>query len=323
MSLKGSAFNAALYMRHVGNTYIFFRAHGRLPDYAEPRSFNDKVQWRKLFDRNRLFPCFVDKLAVRTYVGQRAPSVKFSQILWTGSDPGAVPYADLPERFVIKPSHRSGDSLFVRSRRELDRERIASTCRRWLYQPYGRSRREWANQRVEPRLMVEELLTTGSDPAYSRDYRCYVFDGLLAAVLVNPGQITDMAHRFVGTALVFDRVWNRLPYHRIFDDSPVVSDVAPPEGLDRLVDAAESLGRGIDCVRVDCFLIDGDVYFTELTIYPGSGMNTVDVDPTIASPTTEPFDEFLGKRWTLPPIPLRDRLSRGLLGRLPKGYGDL
>jgi hypothetical protein len=315
MSVKGSAFNAALYPRHVANTYVFLRAHRRLPDYAEPVSFNDKVQWRKLFDRNPLFPVFVDKLAVRAYVGERAPAVKFAPILWSGSDPDAIPYADLPERFVIKPNHRSGDSLFVRSRKGLDRERIAAACRRWLHRLYGRGRREWANQVVEPRLLVEELLTTGPDPAYSRDYRCHVFDGVVAAVLVNPGRISEMAHRFVGTALIFDRAWNRLPYYRIFDASPAVSDVAPPEGFDKLIAAAESLGRGIDYVRVDCFLIDGDVYFTELTIYPGSGMNTIDVDPSVASPATEPFELFLGKRWTLPPIPFRDQVRRGLINR--------
>lgn len=198
MSATGIAFNAALYLRHFVNPYIYFRAHGRLPNYAEPHSFNEKVQWRKLFDRNPLFLCFADKLAVRAYVSWRTPTVKFPQILWNGPDPEAIPYADLPEAFVIKPNHRSGDSLFIRSRTELDRERIATTCRRWLTLPYGRSRREWANQGLEKQLIVEELLKTGPDPSYSRDYRCYVLDGVLVAILVNAGQVADMEHRFVG-----------------------------------------------------------------------------------------------------------------------------
>ena len=138
MSAGGLALNAALYLRHSLNTYIYYRSHGRLPNYVEPRSFNEKVQWRKLFDRNSLFPCFVDKLAVRAYVSRRAPTLKFPRFLWSGSDPNAIPYADLPERFVIKPNHRSGDVLFVRSRSEFDRERIVTTCQRWLSRPYGR-----------------------------------------------------------------------------------------------------------------------------------------------------------------------------------------
>lgn len=313
MSAGGLALNAALYLRHSLNTYIYYRSHGRLPNYVEPRSFNEKVQWRKLFDRNPLFPCFVDKLAVRAYVSRRAPTLKFPRFLWSGSDPNAIPYADLPERFVIKPSHRSGNVLFVRSRSEFDRERIVTTCQRWLSLPYGRSRREWAYQALERRLIVEEMLETDPDPAHTRDYRCYVFDGVVVAIIVNAGRVKDMAHHFTGEGLVFDRAWNRLPYHKFFDRLPMRADSARPEPLDQMVAAAESLGRGIDCVRVDCFVIDPDVYFSELTIYPGSGMNEVDIDVEIGSSATESFDNFLGRKWTLPAIPVRDQLKRGLL----------
>lgn len=315
MSAKGIAFNAALYLRNPGNTYIYVRAHRRLPNYAEPRSFNEKIQWRKLFDRNPLFRTFADKLAVREYVNRRAPRVKFPRILWSGTDPDSIPYDDLPERFVIKPSHRSGDTLFVHSKVVLDRERVAATCRRWLSLPFGRSRREWANQGLEGRLIVEEMLQTGPDPAFSRDFRCHVFDGVVACVLVNLGQVTDMVHRFVGESLVFDRAGNRLPYYHVFDGLPMRTDPGPPEALDALIDAAETVGRGLDYVRFDCFLIGRDVYFSELTIYPGSGMNTVDIDPTVASPDTEPFEFFVGRKWTLPEISFREKMQRGLLNR--------
>jgi hypothetical protein len=159
------------------------------------------------------------------------------------------------------------------------------------------------------------MLQTGPDPAFSRDFRCHVFDGVLVAVLVNLGRVTDMVHHFVGQSLVFDRAWNRLPYYHLFDSLPMQTDPGPPEALDELLDAAEAVGRGLDYVRFDCFLIGRDVYFSELTIYPGSGMNKVDIDPTVAGPETEPFEFFIGEKWTLPEISFREKLQRGLLNR--------
>jgi hypothetical protein len=309
-----TAFNTALYLRHLSNTYIYYRAHGRLPDYAAPRLFTEKIQWRKLFDRNPLFPCLVDKLAVRGYVQRRAPTLKLPETLWIGNDPDAIPYAALPERFVLKPSHRSGDVLFVRSRKDLDHDRVAAICRRWLNSPYGRSRREWAYQGLTGRLIIEEMLRTGSGPDCSRDYRCHVFDGVVAAILVIAGTVDDGGHRFTGEALAFDRTWNRLPYHRLFDRASANLDAGRPAPLDRMIAVADLLGRGIDYVRLDCFVIRRDVYFGELTIYPGSGMNTVPIDTKIAGPATGSYDAFLGKMWELPEISLHDRLKRGLLG---------
>lgn len=312
MSPKTVLFNTPLYLRHLSNTYAYCRSRRRLPNYVEPRSFSEKVQWRKLFDRNPLFPCFVDKLAVRNYIGERAPALKFPRILWTGTDPEAIPYAELPERFVIKPSHRSGDVLFVNSRESHERARVVAECRRWLTLPYGRSRREWAYQDLQGRLMVEELLETDPDRRFARDYRCHVVNGTVAAILINLGQVADMIHRFVGEALVFDRAGRRLPYRRLFDERQVRASFEP-SGSTQMVAAAEALGKDIDYVRVDFYLIDQAVYFNELTVYPGSGMNKVDIDPTIGSPATEPFDIFLGKEWTLPSIALGEQMRRGLL----------
>jgi hypothetical protein len=164
-------------------------------------------------------------------------------------------------------------------------------------------------------LIVEEMLETGPEPTYSRDFRCHVLNGVVVAVLVNLGRVADMAHHFVGKALVFDRAGNRLPYCHLFDSLPRSADFGPPGALAKIVAAAESVARGLDYVRFDCFLIDMDVYFSELTIYPGSGMNKVDIDAVIAGPETEPFDIFLGRQWTLPAVPFRHKLKRGVLAQ--------
>ena len=115
MSRFAHVLNAALYVRHFRNTSKYYRTYGRLPNYVAPVLFSEKIQWRKLFDRNPLFPMFCDKLAARDYVRDKAPSLRLPEIFWTGSDPAAIPKKQLPDRYVVKPNHRSNCNFFVRS----------------------------------------------------------------------------------------------------------------------------------------------------------------------------------------------------------------
>src|SRR5262245_18934254 len=141
MPVATAALNALLYACHRRNTRKYRRWFGRRPNYLEPRLYSEKIQWRKLFDRNPLFPVFCDKLAVRAYVEKRAPNLRLSKILWSGGDAREIPYASLPDRYVIKPNHRSGCNYFVHSREDVRPHLISELSAGWLIHPEG-----WADE---------------------------------------------------------------------------------------------------------------------------------------------------------------------------------
>lgn len=294
--------NAFYYLRHSTNTRRYWRSHGRLPNYVAPKLFSEKIQWRKLFDRNPLFPRFVDKIAVRSYVSELAPSLKCPRIVWTGNKPERIPWNELPDRFVVKPSHRSGGVIFVREPDELDRDRIILDGRHWLRAPYGRGPREWAYRYIDRAIVIEELLNTHKDPSRSMEYRLHVFDGRVEAIQVTSTRFENTRQSFSGKSYLFDREWRRLPYILVFSEEAGIDVPDRPQRLEDMLAAAEALGRGIDYIRVDLYLIDREIYFSEITIYPNSGYSVMTYDPALADDVTEPFDAFFGRKWSLPAV---------------------
>lgn len=305
--------NALITLRNLRNSAKYRRTYGRWPDYVHPTLFSEKIQWRKIFDRNPLFPVFCDKLAVRDYVSDRAPQVRLPELLWTGSDPADIPKERLPDSYVVKPNHRSNCNYFVRSREGLTDVQV-ETMRKWVTTGQNRPYREWAYQSIAGRLLVEEMLATDSDPGMSRDYRFHVFHGRVHVIVVEFAEFAGDARTVLDNDAIYDRDWQRLPYRRVRTSLLPVATVPRPENLDALIAAAEALGEGVDYARVDLFLVHGEVYFGEITIYPGSGFNQYTLDDSEAAAASDGFDADMGRLWRLPELPATERLKTALVG---------
>lgn len=307
-------FNVFLYFRNFSNTKKYFRFVGRLPNYIRPTFCSEKLQWRKLFDRNPLFPVFCDKVAVRDYVNGRVQGVRMAKILWSGTDPSEIPFDSLPDRYVVKPSHRSGDVYFVLSPGDADREKIISLCHRWFRRRYGRGVREWAYKDLKGQILVEEMLEIDPGLARSRDFRFHVFDGKVCLIVVDFADLSGTARKVVGIDNFYDRTWNELPFRRLRDEMLELKPITKPKCLDQMIAAAEAMGKNVDYIRADFYLIDDEFYFSEITVYPGSGYATYSLDPKADPFTTDTFEVHMGHLWQLPEIRLADRIWRGIFG---------
>jgi hypothetical protein len=308
MTLLSAIINPALYLRHWSNTRKYLRHLHRLPNYFEPRLYTEKIQWRKLCDRNPLFPILSDKLKVREFVRERAPSLRLPEVYWSGTNPKEIPYDQLPHRFVIKPNHRSGDVYFVRSSEDRNREKIEGVCWAWLKKPYGLGKREWAYRDLAGSIIIEEMLATSDQTSMSRDIRFHVFDGRVEVIVVDFGEFQGTERHVIGVDNLYDRDWHLLPYRRQRDEMLPQPEIPKPATLVDMTAAAEALGTGIDYVRADFYLIDDACYFGEITLYPGSGYARY-IGPAGQAQT---FDEYLGSKWTLPRLSHSTQLWRAL-----------
>ncbi|MDZ7839237.1 MAG: ATP-grasp fold amidoligase family protein [Gammaproteobacteria bacterium] len=314
MALITACFNTLLCVRHRRLTRIFRKRLGRLPNYAAPQGYNDKIQWRKLFDRNPLFPVFLDKIAVRGHVARITPGLKMPDLLWTGTNPEAIPFDRLPGRYVIKPNCRSGCNHFVLSPSDADPPAISKMCRKWLAGPFGQAEKEWGYLPVERRLMVEAFLDSHPEENRTRDFRFHVFNGRVHLITAADCKITGTRRVQLGMATYYDREWRQLPYFNTRLQSGVPSAMPRPHRLDTMISAAETLASGIDHLRVDLYLVEDHVYFGELTVYPTSGLVAYAVMDVPGLAPVEDFDTALGRPWQLPEISTARRLYRGLFG---------
>lgn len=311
--LPEALFNTAIALRWKRNTRSFARTLGYMPNLAEPRSFSEKIQWRKLFDRNPLFPLLSDKLAVRDFVRARAPNVAFPEIYWSGIDPEGIPFDDLRPPFVIKPNNRSGRVILVRDDRELDRTAVVCEARKWMRsRPHNWRFGEWAYGCTRSRIIVEEFLSTEDGTAPPPSFKILVFAGKVAYIYYSAGRRSNREP----LRGFYTSDWQLLPVDKWRKKGRVVlqGGVARPDRLSDLIAAAEAIAAGIDHLRVDLYLIGDRIYFGETTIYNYSGLETwIPKTANGRTPLSRSFDDAIGALWTLPPLSLGEKLRHALL----------
>jgi hypothetical protein len=221
---------------------------------------------------------------MKDYVGNiqdaMTHDVRIPRTLWSGTDVTELENINLPEHWVLKPNHRSGLVFFGHG--QPDVPVLREMAQGWLRSVEGVDLHEWAYLRARPLLLAEELLgVPGSPPS---DYKFYVFAGKVAAVEVHADRHRDHRVRY------YLPDWTSLEVtYGSIQLSP--AEAPPPGNLAKMVAIASDLGRSFDFIRVDLYSVDGEVFFGELTPYPGSGIN-----PFVPNS----FDDELGAKWELP-----------------------
>jgi hypothetical protein len=260
----------------------FARAHGQLPDLDRPRSFSEKIQWRKLHERNPLMPDLVDKVKAKQIVAKRFGEKYIIPTLAVYESADALDFSRPPlsqPPYVLKTNHGSGLNIFVRQKPE-NPEEIRAKLAAFLKIDYENILEEWAYASVERRILVEPLIETPQ--GYIPDYKFHVFNGKVFAVEL-------VIDRFGGYWInLFDRDWRRLDIRKYAKRPPFAGEVPAPPALAEMIKLAEGLAADFPYVRVDLYDINGAVKFGEMTFYPGSGYDRFEPPE---------WDEKFGRLW--------------------------
>ena len=257
---------------------LFVLAHGRIPHFRDPVTFNDKVNWRILNDRRPLLEWTCDKLAMKEHA-RGVLGLHVPRTLWAGTELQELTSVTLPDHWILKPNHRSGLVYFGRGQPDI--EQLSVVTAPWLRPAEAEDLGEWAYSKARPMLLAEEVIgTPGSPPP---DYKFFVFEGNVAAIQVDVGRHSIHQRR------LYLPDWSPLEVQYGGHALPPLEP--PPVGLDRMLTAAAALGSGWDFIRIDLYNIGERVYFGEFTPYPCGGLDRI-IPPS--------FDTKLGARWKLP-----------------------
>lgn len=250
---------------------LAFRARMGYPlDLKEPKTFSEKLQWLKLYDRNPLYTTLVDKYAVRGYVAEKIGEEHLIPLVggpWYSAE--EIDFDALPEQFVLKCNHNSGGVYVCRDKDKFDIEKIRNKLNCSLKSNYYKSGREWPYKDVKPCIIAEKYMDDGSGGL--RDYKFYCFGGEAKFVLV----ATDRASPDRPTHYnYFDRNFNALPFSK---SGPRYEGVIErPYQYEEMVEIAQRLSEGIPQVRVDMYSVKGRIFFGELTFFAAGGMAAFD-----------------------------------------------
>lgn len=235
-------------------------------DLKNPRSFNEKLQWLKLYDRNPLYTTLVNKYTVKDWVAEKIGTEYVTRTYAKWDKVEEVDISDLPEKFVLKTNHDCGGIVICRDRKTFDFETAKQRLAEHLNRNYFWGGREWPYKNVEPCVFAEEYLESDGLNTGLTDYKFYCFNGDPRLLYISQGlEDHETAHI---SFLTLD--WQFAPFarndYRPFNELP-----KKPMTFDKMIEIAKKLSAGIPFVRIDLYEINGKPRFSEITLTPSSG----------------------------------------------------
>ena len=239
------------------------RTFNKKLNLKNPQTFNEKLQWLKLYNRNPEYTKMVDKYEVREYIKEKIGEEYLIPLIGVYDKFDDIDFDKLPNQFVIKCNHDSGGLVICKDKSKFDIESARKKINRSLKTNYYYSGREWPYKNVKPKILIEKYMEDNVDKGLI-DYKFMCFNG-------EPKLSFTCSERYADGLKVtfFDLDWNKLPVERHYPSSD--KRIQKPVNYDLMVKFSTILSQSIPFVRVDWYEINGKLYFGELTFYPGSG----------------------------------------------------
>lgn len=229
-----------------------------------PKTYNEKLQYLKLYDRKEEYTDLVDKIKVRDYIEKEIGSEYLIPVYGFWNSYEEIDFNKLPKSFVLKPNHTSGDVFICHDKSKINHKDLKKEIKRWLKRKYYWVHREWPYKNIEPQIYAEKLM---KDNEYDEllDYKFFCFDGKPELMYVASERHSDSGPKFD----FFDLDFKRLDIVNGYPNSE--AKIEKPRNFEKMIQLARQLSINKKHVRVDFYECNGNIYFGELTFYHFSG----------------------------------------------------
>ncbi len=252
----------------------FKRRMGKDLNLNKPITFNEKIQYMKLYDKKPLYTKLADKVAVKPYVASIIGEEYIIPTLGVWDSYDDIDFTKLPNQFVLKCNHDSGTVKVVRDKKLINHSEFRSFFQKALKRNFYYYGREWAYKDIKPQVFAEELL---QDPNLNNedllDYKFFCFNGKVDSIMVCKERHTGDTKFYF-----FNRNWQFLKYNKENLNLPDDFSMPKPDNLKEMVAIAEKLTQGLRFIRLDLYNVNGKIYFSEYTLYPDCGYDSTFTD---------------------------------------------
>lgn len=261
---------------------MFRMKNGYSLNLYNPITYNEKLQWIKLYYKDHNMPMCTDKYEVRRYVEECGCSYLLNDLLWHGFNANDIPFDDLPQQFVLKVTHGSGFNIICKDKDKLDKVESVKKLNKWLKATFLPCYGEWFYGIVKPRIIVEKLLNNDNNEL-PEDYKVFCFDGEPKYIIVDTDRYVEHKRN------VYDLNWKWLEGYKL--GFPNDKPIKRPDCLIELLSEARKLSKGFPHARIDFYIVNNRIYFGEVTFTNGAGFDKI---------TPHSFDVAMGKLFNLP-----------------------
>lgn len=255
--------------------WMYYNHTGKKLDLQTPRTYDEKVWYLKLHERDELQKTCSDKYLVREYVKECGLEHILNEVYGVYDSFKEIPFDALPDKFFLKCTHTSGANAIFDRNRKFDYKYQKNEFDFWMKRDYFWGSREWNYQGLTPKIICEKILEDkkGNLPM---DYKIMCFHGEAKMLFLNIGLSTKNGeHADDAYCNIYDRDFQLLP---ITDERENYkgNDIVKPENWDEMIKYAEILSKPFRHCRVDFYNVDGKIYFGEITFHHGGGCNGIE-----------------------------------------------
>lgn len=247
----------------------FRHTMGYTLNLKNPKTFQEKIQWLKLYDRKPEYTLMVDKFAVKDYVAGIIGTKYIIPTLGVWNSPDDIDLFNLPDKFVLKTTQGGGSNgvIICRDKSKFDindaKHKLKSALKFDIYKHY----REWPYKNVKKNIIAEKFIDDNSNSDLT-DYKFFCFHG-------EPIYCQVIADRSINETIDFyDVHWNHMPFVGLAPVKSAEKRHKKPLVYDKMIELARKLSKNTKFLRVDLYNIEGQIYFGELTFYPNSGFGS-------------------------------------------------
>lgn len=265
---------------------VYFRHFKKFIDFDNPKTFNEKIQWLKLNYRKEEYTNLVDKYRVKQYITKLIGEEYVIPTLGVWKNVDDIDFKSLPEKFFLKCNNDSGGIVICKNKKDFDEVKAKSFLKERLKNNgywYGR---EWPYKNVKPCIIAEKYMEDSISKDL-KDYKFFCFNGSMEFFDIDIDRFIEHRSNY------YDRNGNFLPFGKTYCPPDYTKKIEMPKNLDKMIELAETISHNTVLSRIDFYEIDGQVYFGEITFYPGSGFSPF---------TDEKWDYKLGDMIDLPNI---------------------
>ena len=242
------------------------KVHKKPLNLDNPLTFNEKIQWLKLYDSTPIKTILADKYKVRNYIKKVIGEEYLIPIYGVYDNFEDINFDKLPNQFVIKCNHGSGYNIIVKDKSKLNLENIKNKLNIWMKRKYGLHLVELHYRDMIPKIIIEKYMDDGTGDL--RDYKVTCFNGKPEFIWIDSERHTNHKRN------LYDLNWNQLPY-KINSHYTTFQSPEKPKHLKKLLNLASILSKGFASVRVDFYIIKQKIYFGEMTFATSSGIEDV------------------------------------------------
>lgn len=243
---------------------LYKKRMGKEINLSDPKTFCEKQNWLKLYDRKSIYTVMVDKYLARDFVAERVGKTYLVPLLGVWDNADEIDFSSLPDKFVLKCNHNS-DVIICTDKSSLDTEKVRIKLNEQLKRNYYFQKREWPYKNV-PRKIICEKYMENHDKTNPLEFKVLCFNGTPKYVIVISGRFINKET----TMDTYDMDWKYTDL--VNGDCPLAGDIyEKPDCLNEIYEISKTLSENVPFLRVDFNFWNNNLYFGEMTFFDAAG----------------------------------------------------